>query len=195
MIRQLLYAVLPLFFDSLGVIVFAVLVAMHVDLVLAALSGVLIAGGLVVWELARRKPVPAMQWLSLALVILSAGATLATNDPRFVMAKPSVIYAAVGIAMLRAGWMNRYVAPADLAVVEDLMTTFGYVWAGLMFVTSIANLIVVIAFPAWWLTFLAIFPVASKIGLFGFQFTLVRILATRRVRARMMLAGVAAGGT
>jgi intracellular septation protein A len=183
-IKQLIYAVVPLIFDSLGVIVFAVLMAMHVNLVIATLSGVVIAAALVGWELARRKPVPAMQWLSLVLVLLTAGATLITDDPRFVMAKPSVIYAVVGFAMLRRGWMNRYVAPADLAVVEDLMTIFGYIWAGLMFITCGANLVVAIAFPEHWPAFLAIFPAASKAGLFGVQFIVLRIMATRRSRLR-----------
>ena len=184
MIKPLIYAVVPLAFDSLGVIVFAVLMAMHVNLLLATCSGVAIAAGLVGWELVRRKPVPAMQWLSLVLVLLTAGATLITNDPRFVMAKPSVIYAVVGFAMLRRGWMNRYVSPADLAVVEDVMTIFGYVWAGLMFITCVANLVVAIAFPEHWLAFLAIFPGASKGGLFGVQFIVARIIAMRRLRSQ-----------
>jgi intracellular septation protein len=181
-IKPLIYAAVPLAFDSLGVIVFAVLMAMHVDLLLATFAGVTIAAGLVGWELIWRKPVPAMQWLSLVLVLLTAGATLVTNDPRFVMAKPSIIYAVVGFAMLRRGWMNRYVAPEELALVEDVMTIFGYVWAGLMFITGAANLVVAIAFPEHWPAFVAIFPIASKVGLFGIQFIVARILAIRRSR-------------
>ena len=34
-----------------------------------------------------------MEWLSLFLVIAAGTATLLTNDPRFVLFKPSVIYA------------------------------------------------------------------------------------------------------
>lgn len=183
MMKQLLYAVVPLPFDSLGVIVFAVLMALHVDLVLATLAGAAVASALVAWELVRRRPVPAMQWLSLVMVVLSAGATLATHDPRFVMAKPSVIYAVIGVAMLRRGWMNRYVPPEELRGVEDLMTAFGYVWAGLMFLTGAANLVVALAFTPWWPTFLAVFPVVSKLSLFGFQFVFVRFFAVRRSRA------------
>jgi intracellular septation protein len=183
MIKQLIYAVVPLIFDSLGVIVFAVLMAVHVDMVVAALAGVVIAAALVSWEIFRRRPVPPMQWLSLALVVLSAAATVATHDPRFVMAKPSVIYFVVGAAMLRPGWMNRYVPPEDLAAVEDLMTSFGYVWAGLMFLTGAANLVVALLFTPWWTTFLAVFPAASKLTLFGVQFLFVRVLAVRRSRS------------
>lgn len=184
MVKQLLYAIVPLLFDSLGVIVFAVLLALNVDLVLATVAGAAVASAVVAWELVRRRSVAAMQWLSLIMVVLSAGATLVTHDPRFVMAKPTVIYAVVGAAMLRRGWMNRYVPPANLAAVEDLMTRFGYVWSGLMFLTGALNLVVAVAFTPWWPTFIAVFPLASKLALFAVQFGVVRFLGLRRSRVR-----------
>jgi intracellular septation protein A len=49
-----------------------------------------------------------MELLSLFLVIAAGTATLLTNDPRFVLFKPSVIYVIVGVVMLKPGWMNRY---------------------------------------------------------------------------------------
>lgn len=180
MFKQLIYAVAPLLFDSLGVIVFAVMLAMHVDLVVATGVAAAIACAVVGWELVRRRSVAAMQWLSLVMVILSAGATLVTHDPRFVMVKPTVIYAVIGVAMLRRGWMNRYVPPDRLAVVEDLMTRFGYVWAGMMFLTGALNLVVAVAFTAWWPTFIAVFPLVSKLGLFAVQFSIVRLIGKKR---------------
>jgi len=90
--RQLLYAVVPLIFDSLGVIVFAVLMAANVDLIIATAAGAITAVAVVAWEALRRRPVAAVQWLSLGLVFVSAAATLMTHDPRFVMVKPSVVY-------------------------------------------------------------------------------------------------------
>jgi len=182
MIKPLLYAAGPLVFDSLGVIVFAVLMAMKVDLILATAAGAAIACAVVSWEIVRRRAVAALQWLSLGLVLVSAAATLLTHDPRFVMAKPTVIYALVGAAMLRRGWMNRYVPPEELAVVEDVMTRFGYVWAGLMFLTGAANLVVALAFTPWWPAFLGVFPIASKLTLFGFQFVVVRLIGAARSR-------------
>jgi intracellular septation protein len=180
--RQLLFAIGPLVLDSLGVIVFAVLLALKVDLLVATAAGALVACAVVGWEIARRRPVQALQWLSLALVVVSGAATVITRDPRFVMAKPTVIYAVVGVAMLKRGWMNRYVPPDELAQVEDLMTRFGYVWAALMFLTGAANLVVAVAFTPAWPTFLAVFPLASKLGLFGFQFLFVRTVARLRSR-------------
>lgn len=183
MLRQLKYAVGPLLLDSLGVIIFALLMALHINVIVATLCGATIAIAMVVSDIVRGKPVPAMQWLSLALVAVSAGATLLTHDPRFVMAKPTVIYGVVGCAMLRPGWLNRYLAPEDFAVVGDLMTVFGFAWAGLMFITGIANLVVAIAFPDRWLAFLAVFPMASKVALFVVHFATLKIVGRRRVRA------------
>jgi intracellular septation protein len=178
--RPLLYAVGPLIFDSLGVIVFAVLMALNVELIVATATAAAAACGVVGWELMRRHPVAALQWLSLGLVLISAGATVLTHDPRFIMIKPTVIYAVVGTAMMRRGWMNRYVAPEELTTVKDLMTGFGYAWAALMFVTGAANLLVALLFSRWWPTFLAVFPLASKLTLFAFQFIVVRTIAEAR---------------
>lgn len=183
MIKPLLYAVVPLIFDSLGVIVFAVLMAMNVNLIVATTTGAAVACAVVGWELVRRRPVAAMQWLSLAMVLFAAGATLLTHDPRFVMVKPSAIYLVVGVAMMRRGWMNRYVPPEELPTVEDLMTRFGYIWAGLMFLTCVSNLVVALVFTPWWAIFVAVFPVASKLILFAFQFVFVRGASARRSRS------------
>ena len=57
--RQLLYALGPLVLDSLGVIVFAVLMALKVDLLVATVAGTLVACAVVGWEIARGRPVQA----------------------------------------------------------------------------------------------------------------------------------------
>jgi intracellular septation protein A len=181
-----IHAARPVVFDSLGLILFAVMIALKVDLAIAAAVGVIIALAVVGWELARRRPVETLQWMSLGLVLVSAGAALVTKDPRFVMVKPTVIYAVVGACMLRRGWMKRYMPPAAEDLVDDVTIAFGYVWAGLMFVTGTANLIVAVAFTAAWPGFIAIVPLASKVGLFLIQFFVTRAVAitrSRRVKA------------
>jgi intracellular septation protein A len=182
MIKHLIRAATPIVLDSLGVIFFAALLALHVSVALAAIVGVALACGMVGWQLARRRPVPALQRMSLAIVLVAAGATLFTGDPRFVMAKPTIIYAALGFAMLQRGWMLRYVDPAVLDDSRSLMTVSGYVWAGLMFVTAAANLIVALAFTGWWPAFIAVFPLASKLALFAANFAVVYASVRRRRR-------------
>jgi intracellular septation protein len=178
--QAFLTAARPLIVDSLGVIVFAALTAMHVDFRVAVCFGVVTAMGVVASNIVRHRPIAPLQWISLALVLISATATFLTNDPRFVMAKPSVVYAIVGAFLLRRGWMNRYVPAQFLPLVEDRMTAFGYVWAGLMFLTAAANLIVALAFTASWPAFIAVFPLSTKIALFAVQYVSIRVT----IRAR-----------
>jgi intracellular septation protein A len=180
MIKHLFRAISPLAFDSLGMIMFAVLLALHVDVVVAAIVGAVLACSVAAWEFARHRTIAPLQALSVVIVLVSAGATIVTGDPRFVMVKPTIVYAAIGAAMLRKGWMNRYIAPDVLARVGDLMTRFGYVWAGLMFATALANLVIAVTLPARWPLFIGVFPFASKMLLFAVQFSVVHATAKAR---------------
>jgi len=47
-------------------------------------------------QFARRRPIETMEWLSLFLVVASGTAALITDNPRFVLFKPSVLYTIVG---------------------------------------------------------------------------------------------------
>lgn len=182
--KSLLYAVGPLVFDSLGVIVFAVLLGLGAGVGAATVAGTVAAVAVVGWEALRGKRPAPLQWISLAMVLVSAAATLLTGDPRFVMVKPSIVYLIVGAAMLRRGWMNRYIPPADLPLVGDVMERFGFVWAGLMFATAAANLVIAYAFTPWWPAFIGIFPLASKALLFAVHFTIVQLVGRARTRRR-----------
>lgn len=62
-------------------------------------------------QLVRRKPVSTIEWLSLFVIIGAGTGTLLTSDPRFVLFKPSVLYAIAGVVMLKRGWMNCYCPP------------------------------------------------------------------------------------
>jgi intracellular septation protein len=179
---NLFYAGRPIIVDSLGVILFATLVALGMNPAQAAVLGVATTVGHVVILVLLGRPVAPLQWMSLVLVLASGLATYATNDARFVMVKPSLVYAAIGVVMLKPGWMLRYIPPVAKAHVEDVATRFGYVWAGLFFATGAANLIVAMAFTAWWPAFVATVPLTSKILLFAVQFALTRRIARARIR-------------
>src|SRR5215467_11795211 len=97
-------------------------------------------------QFARRKPIETMEWLSLFLVIAAGTATLLTDDPRFVLFKPSVIYVIVGVVMLKPGWMNRYLPAIARAVVPDVAAVVGSLWAGLMFLSALVNVFVALNF-------------------------------------------------
>jgi intracellular septation protein A len=179
---NLFYAGRPIIIDSLGVIFFAVLVALGLDPAQAAAIGIATTVGHVTILKFLRRPVAPLQWVSLVLVLASGAATYATNDPRFVMVKPSLVYVAIGVVMMKPGWMLRYIPPVAKAHVGDVATRFGYVWAGLFFVTAVVNLVVAVAFTAWWPAFVASVPLASKLLLFAVQFIVTRRVARARIR-------------
>jgi len=184
MSRQLFYALGPMLFDSLGIIVFAVLLGLGAGIVPATVAGTIVALAVVGYELASGHKVAALQWISLASVLFTAAATLLTGDPRFVMAKPTIVYLIVGTVMLRKGWLNRYIPPEQLALVGDVMDRFGMIWAALMFLSAGLNLIVAIFFTTWWPLFIGIFPLASKFGLFAIHVAVVYLIGQARLRRR-----------
>ena len=73
-----------------------------------------------------------MTYASLARVIVLGSATLLTDDPRFVLAKPSIAHFAIGTIMLKRGWMLRYVPPIVAQTIPEYVTFAGYAWAALM---------------------------------------------------------------
>lgn len=180
--RTLLYAIGPMLFDSLGVILFAVLLATGAGILVATVAGTAVALAVVGYELARGRKVAALQWISLASVLFAAAATLFTGDPRFVMAKPTIVYLIVGSVMLRKGWLNRYIPPEQLALVGDVMERFGMIWLAMMFASAGLNLIIAIFFTAWWPLFIGVFPLASKFGLFAVHVAVVHFVMKARLR-------------
>ncbi len=181
--HPLIYAARPLVLDFLATIVFLVLVALKVDAAIAA--GVAIAIGVAQVAILKiiNRPIAPLQWLGLALVLVFGTASLLTHDMRFLMVKPTIIYLLVGAFMLQRGWMLRYLPPIAAGHGEDVMVVFGYVWAGLMFVSGIANAVVAVAFTAHWVVFMAIFPTASKVALFAVQYLTMRTVVRRQIIA------------
>jgi len=181
--NSLLFAVRPLVSDFLPTIVFAVLIALHVDVRIATGAALLVGVAQVSIQRLRRQKIELLQWASLGLVIVFGTLAILTNDPRFLMAKPTIIYIAIGVVMLKRGWMLRYLPPISQGRAEPMMLRFGYVWAGLMFATALANLAVAVALPKLWPAFVAVVPMASKIALFAVQYLTVRFFVKRQILA------------
>jgi intracellular septation protein len=168
--RSLLGSAKVLLSDLASTLFFLVLFLLTKNLILSVALGMALGITQIGLELARKKPVETMQWLSLFLVLASGTTTLLTNDPRFVMVKPSVIYVIVGIVMLKPGWMNRYLPAIAIEVVPDIAFIFGFVWAGLMFASAALNLILALTLDtATWAIVMSIWGMASKIVMFLVQ--------------------------
>jgi intracellular septation protein A len=176
-----------LLLDMASTLFFLVLYLSTHNVTLSVVLGMALGVGQIAWQFARRAPIDTMQWLSLFLVLGSGAATLMTNDPRFVMIKPSVIYLIVGIVMLKPGWMNRYLPPAAIELVPDIAFIFGFAWAGLMLFSAGLNLVVALNFSVvTWSAAMSIYAIASKAALFLIGYVTMRMIAVRRRRARMV---------
>jgi intracellular septation protein len=183
--KNLAYAIRPLATDMLATLFFAALFAVTKNLVLSTAVGVAIGVGQIAWLLYKRRKIAGLQWASVGLVIVMGGAAILTNDPRFIMIKPTVVYTVVAASMLQPGWMTRYMPPVSLPYIpRSLVVGGGYAWAALMAVTALLNLY--FAFEtsaATWAAFLAIFPMASKLTAFAIHYATFRAVARRNARA------------
>lgn len=135
-------------------------------------------------QLIRSRPVHTMEWLSLFLVAAGGTASILTGDPRFLLFKPSVVYAVVGIVMLKAGWMVRYLPAIVRSVASDVAVLAGYAFAALMFVTAAVNAVVAITYPVEiWALVMLVFGIVSKVVVFVGGFLAIRLTTGRRLRA------------
>jgi intracellular septation protein len=177
-------ALLQLAEDFLTAIVFVVVYLFTNSLYIAV--GVAMAVGVgqfAVFRL-RGRTVDVMQWLSFGLVIVLGSVSLALNDPRFVMMKPSVVHFAIAAVMLRGGWLSRYLPPiVNQNVPERVITATGYAWAGLMIALGAINIYIATSFSfetwAWWISVGAI---GAKVVALLIQFVIFRTLIRRNMR-------------
>jgi intracellular septation protein len=181
---NLMHSARLLITDLASTILFLVVLLATKDLMLAVALGVGLGVVQIAWMKVRRQPIDTMQWLSIGLVVASGVATMLTNDARFVMLKPSVIYCIVGAYMLKPGWLNRYLPPIAVQVVPDIAWIFGFVWAGLMFASAALNIALALTLdPVAWSAVMSIWGIASKIALFLIQYVIMRTIGVRRGRA------------
>ena len=183
--RDLTHAARPLANDLASSLLFAALLAAGVD----AQTSTIVAMGfgmahVVLWRVLK-KPVAPLQWASLGLVLVFGGVSLLLHDPRFLMAKPTLIYLLLAAFMLKPGWMLRYLPPVAKGHGERMMVGYGYAWAGLMALSGVLNLVVAIRFPEHWPLYKVVFPMSSKLLLFAIQFTHIRAVVKPKVMAQM----------
>ncbi|HEY6984111.1 inner membrane-spanning protein YciB [Reyranella sp.] len=178
--KNIFQAARVLLLDLASTLLFLAVYVLTDDLLLAVALGMALGVAQIGWELLRGRPVAALQWISVVAVLSSGAATFLTHDPRFVMLKPSVIYTIVGLVMLKRGWMNRYLPPRAVPVL-DVATTFGYVWAGLMFASAGLNIALALSVDAKsWAAAMSAWSIASKVGLFLIQYVTMTAIGRRR---------------
>ena len=149
-------------------------------------TGVAIAASVaqVVHARIKRKSLGFMTYASLALVIVLGSATLLTNDPRFVLAKPAIAHFAIGAIMLKRGWMLRYMPPIVTETIPEYVTAAGYAWAALMFALGAGTIAIALTGDIkLWALYVSVVAIGAKIAAFAVQYVAFRILVTSRIRA------------
>jgi intracellular septation protein len=169
--------------DFLSTIVFLVIYLATDNVILA--TAVAIAGAVaqVIWSRVKGQSLGYMTWASLGLVIVLGGMTLLTHDPRFVLAKPAIGHAAIGLIMLKRDWMLRYMPPIVAETIPEYVTFAGYAWSALCFVLAAGTIAV-----AWtgdmklWTFYVTVVLIGAKIAAFAIQYVAFRILVGNRIR-------------
>jgi intracellular septation protein len=190
--KDLLHGAKYLALDMASTLLFLGAFLLTKNIPLAVGLGMALGIGQIAWEFARKQPIDTMQWLSLFLVVAGGTAALLTNDPRFVMIKPTLIYTIVGIVMLKPGWMNRYMPAIAAELVPDIALIFGFAWSALMFASAALNMVLALSLdPAAWAATMSIYGIVSKLALFLIQFVTMRMIGVRRRRAQIAVAAAA----
>lgn len=170
--------------DFLSTIIFLAVYLTTSNVVLA--TSVAIAGAVaqVIYSRVKGEPLAFMTYASLALVVVLGSATLLTNDPRFVLAKPSIAHFAIGAIMLKRGWMLRYMPPRVTETIPKYVTAAGYAWAALMFALGLGTIAVASTGDLrLWAIYVSVGLLGAKVAAFAVQYAVFRILVTSRLRA------------
>ena len=157
------------FTDLLSTLVFVAFFFLIGDIYIATGAAILVGAGQIAFFRLTGRPVDAMQWMSLALVIVFGSATLYLHDPRFIMVKPSIIHFAIAAVMLRRGWMRRYLPPvASANLSQTMIDGWGYAWAMLMIGLGVSNIVIASSCsPAVWGYFISFGAIGAKLAMFA----------------------------
>jgi intracellular septation protein A len=170
--------------DFLSTIVFLIVYFVSGELYPAIVVAIAVGVGQFLLLKLRGRTPDVMGWLSLVMVIALGGASLMTNDSRFIMAKPSVVHFAIGVVMLRRGWLARYMPEfVKQNVPENVLVGSGYAWAALMFALGLINLYVANYYSIKvWAWFISVFAVGAKVVAFLIQYAVIWVMIRRSLR-------------
>lgn len=170
--------------DFLSTIVFLVIYLATDNVILATAVAIVGAVGQVIWSRIRGQTLGYMTWASLGLVIVLGGATLITHDPRFVLAKPAIGHVAIGLIMLKRGWMLRYMPAIVTETIPEYVTYAGFGWAALMFVLAAGTVGVAMTGDLkLWTFYVTVVLIGAKLAAFAVQYVAFRLLVRSRLRA------------
>ncbi|MDO4682750.1 MAG: septation protein A [Lautropia sp.] len=110
------------------------------------------------WLILRKKPVEAMQWLSLAIIVVFGGLTLVLQDEAFIKWKPSILYWSFAAGILVATLLGknpiRQLMGGQLQLPDPVWKRLNHLWLGFFLLMGAVNLKVAYTFPTeTWVSF------------------------------------------
>jgi len=177
--------------DFFSTIVFLAVFLITDNILLATGVGIAGAVGQFILAKVRGQKLDLMTYASVALVVVLGSASILTNDPRFILVKPSIAHFAIGTIMLRRNWMMRYMPEIVRQTAPDLILGAGYLWAALMFVLGAGTVITALSGDIkLWTFYVTVVLVGAKLAAFAVQYVAFRLIVRRRVRAQIAAGGV-----
>lgn len=170
--------------DFLSAIIFLAIYLITDNVGLATSVAIATAIAQVIYARTKGSQLSFMTYASLALVIVLGAMTLLTNDARFMLAKPAIAHFAIGVIMLKRGWMLRYMPPVVAETVPEYVTAAGYAWSALMFVIGAGTIAVASTGDLkLWAFYISVVAGGAKILAFAVQYAVLRLIVTSRLRA------------
>ena len=130
-------------FDLLPVILFFAafkLADIYIATAVAIAASVLQIG----WLLVKKRPVDAMQWVGLAIIVVFGGMTLLLHDESFIKWKPTILYwsfaVALGVASLLGKLPLKQLMGQQMQLPEAIWKRLNLLWCAFFAIMGVVNL-------------------------------------------------------
>ena len=126
---------------------------------LATVVVILATAAQIIWLAARGKKIDTMLWVSLTLVVVLGGATIYFHSENFIKWKPTMLYWAMGTALLVGQlFMNKNgiksLMAAQMTLPDDVWRKVNFAWVGFFALMGVLNLWVAFNFTTdMWVNF------------------------------------------
>jgi intracellular septation protein len=112
----------------------------------------------IAWVWLRHRKVEPMQWISLAIIVVFGGATLALHNETFIKWKPTVLYWLFGAVLLISAALGRNLIrkmmDKQMVLPDPVWGTLNLIWAAFFVVMGVLNLVVAYSFSTdFWVNF------------------------------------------
>ena len=138
-------------FDFFPLVLFFIAFQLY-DVYVATAVAIAVTFGQIGWLKLRRRKVDTMLWVSLAIIVVFGGLTLALHDETFIKWKPTVLYWIFGtvLAVSELGFRRnliRAMLGAQVQLPDFAWRRLNWSWVGFFVFMGAANLYVAFSFP------------------------------------------------